>query len=104
MADRPTHEIELPSGKRAALKDYLTARERNELRRVFLTGETPRPKISDLKGELLDAAERKLLELAVVSYDGNADNAVERILDGSPEDYDRIVADANKLGFFKPAK
>ena len=107
--DRETKKLAAPSGKEFEIKIYLTARERNELRGVFLENVsvdpiTTQPKIGDLSGILLEKAEKKIIELAVTSYDGNRENILERILDGSPEDYDFIVAEANKLGNFKPAK
>ncbi|MBI4119240.1 MAG: hypothetical protein HY456_00145 [Parcubacteria group bacterium] len=107
--DRPTNKIKTPAGKEAELKTYLTARERNQLRSVFLEGvnitpETSQPKIGDLSGTLLEKAEQKLLELALVSYDGAPENAIERLLDASPEEYDFVVAEANKIGNFKQAK
>ncbi len=107
--NRTTHEITTPSGKAVTLKSYLTARERNELRAVFLSNVSTdpanlQPKIADLSGELLERAERKILELAVVAYDGNSENVIERLLDGSPEDYDFVVVESNKIGNFKPAK
>lgn len=107
--NRQTKKIKTPSGKEVEFKEYLTARERNDLRRVFLEGvainpATSQPEVKELKGEILDKAERKLLELVIVSYESASENAIERILDGSPEDYDFIVAEANKVGNFKQAK
>lgn len=107
--DRETKKLTTPSGKEFEVKTYLTARERNELRGVFLENvsldpTTAQPKVGDLAGALLEKAEKKVIELAVISYDSNAENILDRILDGSPEDYDFVVAEANKLGNFKQAK
>lgn len=109
MSDRQTQKLTTPSGKEFELKTYLTARERNELRAVFLQNvsvdpTTSQPKVKELAGELLEQAERKVLEIAIISYDGAAENIIERLLDGSPEDYDFIVAEANKIGNFKQPK
>lgn len=107
--NRETKKISTPSGREFELKTYLTARERNELRGVFLENVSVDPgtaqtKVGDLAGSLLEKAEKKLIELVVVSYDGKTENILEGILDGSPEDYDFIVAEANKIGNFKQPK
>lgn len=109
MSERQPIKCAAPSGKEFEIKPYLTARERNELRSVFLQNisidpSTNQPKVGELAGSLLEHAERKMLELALVSYDGSAEQIIERILDGSPEDYDFIVTEANKIGNFKLPK
>ena len=85
------------------MKSYMTARERNELRGVYLNnmkvgadGETP--VIKEIPGSIVEESERKLIGLTVVSYDGSQENILERILDSSPEEYDFVVAEANKIG------
>lgn len=98
-----------PAGKELITKTYLTARERNELRSIFLQNVsmdpgTSQPKIGDLSGELLERAEQKVVDLVVTAYDGNPENILGRLLDGSPEEYDFVVAEANRIGNFKPAK
>ncbi|GIW70360.1 MAG: hypothetical protein KatS3mg101_1107 [Patescibacteria group bacterium] len=107
--ERETKKIKTPSGKEVELKTYLTARERNELRNIFLKGMTVEPstaQVKEISGELIEEAERKLIELAVVSFDNSAENIIGRILDGTPEDYDFIVSEANKIstGNFTKAK
>lgn len=104
-----TTTLKTPSGKEFTVKMALTARERNELRGVFLHNvgfdvAQEKPKVADLTGELLEKAERKVIELAVTSFDDSTENILDRILDGTPEDYDYIVSQANALGNFKPAK
>jgi hypothetical protein len=97
--ERETKKIKTPSGKEVELKTYLTAGERNELRAVFLSGMKLEggTQIKEIDGGVVDKAERKLLELAVVSYDGSAERIVERLLNELPEEYDFIVAEANKI-------
>lgn len=99
--ERETKKLKTPSGKELELKSYLTARERNELRSVFLKGMAVEPntaQIKEVSGAVVDEAEKKLLELAIVSYNGSAENVIERLLDSTPEEYDFVVAEANKLG------
>jgi hypothetical protein len=107
--ERETKKIKTPSGKEVELKTYLTARERNELRNIFLKGMTVEPstaQIKEISGELIEEAEKKLIEIVVVSFDNSAENIIGRILDGTPEDYDFIVSEANKIstGNFTKAK
>ena len=107
--EREIKKLLTPSGKEYAVKTYLTARERNELRSVFLKNVSMdalggTPKMADLTGELLERAEAKTIELVVVSYDESSENILNRLLDGSPEDYDAVVAEATKIGNFKTAK
>lgn len=110
MTERPTTKITTPSGKDVEIKTYLTARERNALREIYLaqlkipTAAGSAPDLGQLSGDILEHAERKLIELAVVRYDGSAENILDRLLDGTPEEYDFVVAEANKIGSFKPAK
>lgn len=109
---RETRSVKTPSGKELVLKTYLTARERNELRGIFLgemkvdTGETGKAEIKDLSGASLEKAEHKLIELAIVAYDGSAENILNRLLDSMPDEYDFAVREANKthLGNFQPPK
>lgn len=101
--ERETRKIKTLSGKEVELKSYLTARERNELRNIYLSNmkvgiEEEVPVLKEIPGSMVEQAERKLIELVVVSYDGSQENILERILDGSPEEYDFVVADANKIG------
>lgn len=109
--ERETKKITTPSGKEAELKTYLTARERNEFRAVFIEhstfkveGESAR--VDHIDGAANDEAEAKLIQLAVISYDGSQEKVLERLLDGDPQDYDFVVAEALKTlkGNFLKAK
>lgn len=109
MSDRQTTELTTPSGKKFEVKTYITARERNTLRSVLLqnfsfdsaSGQT---KSGDINGELLEKSEQKAIEIAVVSFDGKTEDVLNRILDGTSDDYDFIVAEANKIANFKQPK
>lgn len=61
---------------------------------------------SFLIGTAVDEAEHKFIELAVVSYDGSGEGILDRPLDTDPEEYDFVVAEANRLvtGNFQKAK
>lgn len=102
MNNRETNTLTAPSGKTFTIKSFFTARERNALRNVYLHGmkidmSLGTSSIKELDGSILEAAEKKLLELAIVSFDNNSENIIDRILDGNAPDYDFIVAEAGKL-------
>ena len=108
---REVKTIQTPSDKEAVLKSYLTAGERNELRRIYLNNmeigtEKEMPAITKISGSLVEEAEKKMIEIAVVSYDGNPENILGRLLDEKPEEYDFVVAEINKVlrGNFPKAK
>jgi hypothetical protein len=96
--ERETKTIKTPGGKEVRLKTYLTARERNELRAIFLENmKFEGTQVKEIDGGVVDKAERKLLELVVVSYNGSAENIIERLLEERPEEYDFVVSEANKI-------
>lgn len=107
--ERETKTITTPKGKELIVKTYLTARERNELRNIYLStmkidksGEV----IDGFSGSLMETAERKLLEIVVISYAGNKENILNNLLDEIPEEYDFVVAESGKVngGNFQSAK
>ena len=109
--EKPTITVETPSGKQIVIKQYLTARERNDLRSIVAkkmvfdptTGEA---KMGEIGGDILFEQESKLVSLTVVEYDGSKENILERLLDSSPEEYDFVVAESGKTntGFLAPTK
>jgi len=107
--EREVKAFTTPSGKPFEIKTYLTARERNDLRAIYLenvtvNAQTAQSTLADLTGPVLEKVEKKILELVIASYDGTADNILDRLLDGSPEDYDFIVAEAGKVANLTPAR
>lgn len=109
--DRETIKIKTPLNKEVEIKTYLTAKERNELRNVYLNNmkintEGGVPTIQEIPGSIVEEAEKKLIELAVVSFDGSSDNILGRLLDSLPEEYDFVVNECNKIekGNFLKAK
>lgn len=109
MSERETKKLTTPSGKEIELKTFLTARERNQVRavvaeKISLDVESGESKLAPISGELLERMAHTGIEIAVVSFNGSSENILERILDGSPEDYDFIVAETTKVGNFKQAK
>src|SRR4051794_6616796 len=98
--DRETKEVTSTDGKHTVvIKSYLTGREVNEAKSILFQGITSnaepgeRPKLP-LSSYL--PYERKIFELLVVSLDGSAENALERIEDLPSGEYDALVADIKK--------
>lgn len=101
--DRETKEVVLPSGAKVSLYTYITARERNQFRdelykdvRINMNP-TGQNDMSGVGGESLLKAEHKALEVVMVSLNGSTENCIERLLDGSPQDYDAVVAAVNEV-------
>lgn len=109
---RPTQKSTTPLGKELVTKTYLTARERNELRSIWLSGmktefnEAGKPEVKEIKGDMIEKGEHKLIELGIVSYDSSSERILDRLLDATPEEYDFVTAELGKLntGGFQPAK
>ena len=108
---RETKEVTTPAGKKLILKTYITARERNELRNVYLSAmkldtENGATQVKEVGGAVLEQAERKLLEVAIVEYDGKVatTDVLNALLDGTPTEYDFVVAEANKINTGNLAK
>lgn len=85
--ERETKTIKTPLGRDIEIKTYMTLREKQEIQAIYLKGmkaeigEKGTPQIKELQGDILNEAQRKLLELGIVSYDGSKENIVNRILD-----------------------
>lgn len=100
--NRETQTIITPSQKELVIKTYLTARERNELRSVYLGGmkldtSLGEASVKELDNSLIEKSENKLMELAIVSYDGSSENTINRLLDGKVEEYDFVIGEITKL-------
>ena len=99
--ERETKEFTTPGGRKVTVKTYLTAREvNNVLRQIFGSQEVstqdgaPQAKLSMVVG-----IERniKLIEAAVVSLDGSADNLAERLQDLPAAEYTAILNEVKAL-------
>lgn len=108
--ERETKTIATPAGKELILKAYLTARERNQLRDIFASevkvDPTTNQALGGISGLVMSKAQDKLIELSVVSYEGSAENVMDRVLDSDSSEYDFILNEANKAGegVFRQAK
>ena len=105
MTERTTKTITTPSGREVAIYTYLNARESNVLKRLYTSGmkidmnnigSDGKPTVSEVDGTIEIQAEEKLIELMVVSIDGSTESILDKILDGTTEDYDFILQEVNK--------
>ena len=101
--ERETKTLTTPSGKELALKTYLTARERKQVRETLFSqmkgNATPDGtfQISELPASVMIQAEEATLKAVIVSYDGSVENVLERLLDTKTEEYDFVLAEVNKV-------
>jgi hypothetical protein len=102
---RPTKDVITPSGTKATIKTYLTARESNQLKQVLYadikmtmtdigSGKT---EVKDVPATVLLDQERKALEMVIVSLNSSAENIAERLLDLPSTEYDALVAEVNLI-------
>lgn len=110
MNDQKTIQLVTPNGKALELKNYMTARERSVIRGIFVNDykidvtnilpnnidNQPQQK-REITGEQILKAEEKIIEILVTSFDESNENILNRIMDGSPEDYDFIVEETTKI-------
>lgn len=94
-----------PAGKQLLLKDQLLARDYRELRHLqersfnmTIDVATNKPTINTVNlGDTMIAQEEMMIKLAVLSYDGLQENIVNRLLDGSPQEYEFVLNEAQKI-------
>lgn len=75
------------------MKAWLTAGERRQIQEVMI-GNNSIAQASEPKGEALFKAQDKLIEVAVQSYDGSAENVLTRLLDARAEELDFVTEKA----------
>ena len=114
--ERETIKLKTPQGKELVIKSYMTAKERNEIKRTFLEGvkidpnqttqEAEAIRMKELDASIMLQAERKTIEQLVISYDSKAEKILERLDESRPEEYDFVVSELNKVtkGNFPQAK
>lgn len=103
--ERDTKIITTPAGHTVVLKSYLTGREANELKGVMFSAlkmniedaQSGKINIGDVSGSFLVDQEQKAMSLVLVSLDGSADNALERLLDLPSSEYDAVKAEVDKI-------
>jgi len=88
--ERETKTHTTPAGKELVMKEWLTAGERRKVQEIMLGNEsihgTP-----DMKGDAVFKAQDMLIEVSVVSYDGDGKNILSRLLDQKAEEFDFVA-------------
>jgi len=118
--ERPTHTITTSNGYKIELKDWITGREEDEIQKVYLDAIEMKQKqgvaqgqkgsenaarnqqqmeqeITGMKGSLQIDAERKAMEMVVVSVDGQTDKIVDNILDLPRKDKNEVKDEVNRI-------
>ena len=96
---RETKEILTPNGHKVILKTYLTGGEAELVEDVFLAqsdlGEDQ--KVSFNFKAAVRPANHKLIEIMVVSLDGEEKDVLKRLLDLKSQDYRAVVDELNGI-------
>lgn len=96
-----TKKLTTPSGKEVELKSYITARELNVIRKLISKDTEVDPVTGNqsqkITGGIIQDTQEKLIEILVVSFDGSTEKIIDRLLDGTPQDYDFISNDCFKI-------
>lgn len=103
MSERETKVIETPKEKhKVELKTYITGREIRQVEQVFyedidvsLVGKTA--DIKSVNPNLMLKSQDKMIEMLVVSVDGEKDNLLQRVLDMHSNDYHFLLNEINKV-------
>lgn len=99
--EREVKKITTKSGIEIDLKTYLTGREMNEWRALFLKqiSMSMEGKIdsSNMPGEIVELLEKKAIELVVNSINGEKENILDKVLDLPLVDYREITDEAMKV-------
>ena len=99
---RETKEITTPQGHRVVINTYLTGRERRDMQSIFLkdtaiNGKSGEMEISNFKGSTITEANDFLLKTLIVSLNGDASNAFDRVLDLHGDEYEFIKNEIDAL-------
>lgn len=122
MNERPTQTLQTPEGKELVIKTYINAREFNEIKKSFLAAikidladatseKSAQEAISEAAkqislADISEANEQAAIKAIAQSYDGSGENIIERLLESSPEEYNFVSREVQKVqtGGFKTAK
>lgn len=101
-------EFATPKGDhKIVLKEYITGRDMRALKEIFLRVGKLDPAaetVTDIKIEVANEAENKMLELVVISVDGEKEGILEKILDMPSEDMTHILEEVQKIAGFSKKK
>jgi hypothetical protein len=95
--------VKTPNGHSVVLKGYLTGADAERIQEPILTagGESLAGGAMKIDGKALLESRHKLLEVAVKSLDDSSENIVQRALELPRDDYEFILAEADKVASAK---
>lgn len=97
---RETKELVTTSGKKVIINGYLTGRESNEIKKILfrsmsVDGETlapgEKPKVGRIPLNVAIERQEKIVDVAVVSFEGSIDAPAEKVKDLPSTEYDDLV-------------
>lgn len=101
---RETVNFETVHGHKITVKSYATGGESKEVRNILSQGVsmgydeiTHEPKLGGFDSKFASLATDKLIELMVISVDGNTDKILERVMDLRDEDCNEVTARLNEI-------
>ncbi len=101
-------EITTPKGgHKIVLKEYITGRDMRVLKEIFLRVgklDTAAETVTDIKIDVANEAENKMLELVVISVNGEKEGNIEKILDMPSEDMTYILEKVQEIAGFSKKK
>lgn len=107
--NRPTKEFTTKNGVKVVYKSYSTGREYNEIQDIYVSGMKFNMLGNDMRMEGFNPsvdidADKKRIELLVVSVDNTSDDLVNKILDLPHEDYEEIIEVIGEISGKKKVK
>ena len=101
MADRESKEFITPNDKhKVIIKTYLNVGELREVERLFLSNLKMNDKgviEQTYDGTIINRAQDKLLEMAIISINDDVKNILSRVLSFRKEDFDFLVEQLNEM-------
>ncbi|MFA6006927.1 MAG: hypothetical protein WC764_04370 [Candidatus Paceibacterota bacterium] len=108
---RETKTLKTPAGKEFILNCWLTAREARELKEITFKhikfgmenvagrdGVTQSPTMKEYDAAAtMREKDEATIRLLVISYDGNVENILERLLDSPASEWDSVLSAANEI-------
>lgn len=108
--ERETKAFTTPGGHSFLLKSYLSGREAKQIEAVMYAAVKMDPenvmqlpdgrtkvKINEVSADFVVDQEKKLVELLLVTLDGEAENAIDRLLDLPAAEYEAVKAEVDKI-------
>lgn len=100
-----TKIIETPFKKfKVEIKLHLTAGDEFEIQKVVYDASDAKGELKEKMGDVMLKMEKKLLETAIISIDGNKEDVPKRLLEMLPPDYNFVKAEIDKMRDYETEK